>query len=167
MFDVNDRVFQISTERPCHSNCWYSRPHSTFHTHTSSRNESATLTKPQSDRFQTPYESKDWRQFIYSSKWSLKNVMLHNGNQFAAVPPRSLDYTEVEIVNCVLEKIHYDQHDLLYLHSPEDGEFFVGTTFWVHQVLILSVQCGIVGTLYSITWKKGTGLLGRNWCLAE
>lgn len=32
------------------------------------------------------YKPEDWRLFIDSSKESLKAVLLHNGNKFAAVP---------------------------------------------------------------------------------
>ena len=57
-------------------------------------------------------ECKDWWQFIDSSKWSLKCVLLHNGNQFASVPiAHSTTLKEMyEAVQYVVEKIGYDQH---------------------------------------------------------
>ena len=58
------------------------------------------------------HELKDWRQFIDSSKRSLKCVQLHNGNQFASVPitPSTTLKEKYESVKYVLEKIGYDQH---------------------------------------------------------
>ena len=59
-----------------------------------------------------PYEPKDWRLFIDSSKRSLKCVLLHNGNQFASVSiAHSTTLKEkYGAMKYVLEKIGYDQH---------------------------------------------------------
>ena len=58
------------------------------------------------------YKPKDWRLFIDSKKYSLKCVLLHNGNQFASVPiAHSTTLKEkYEVVKYVPEKIRYDQH---------------------------------------------------------
>ena len=57
-------------------------------------------------------EPKDLGLFIDCSKWSLKCVLQHNGNQFASVPIAHLTTLKekYEAVKYVLEKIGYDQH---------------------------------------------------------
>lgn len=61
------------------------------------------------------YKPEDWRLFIDSSKESLKAVLLHNGNDFAAIP---IAHTTVmkesyESFKFILEKIDYKFHKWL------------------------------------------------------
>lgn len=61
------------------------------------------------------YKPEDWRLFIDSSKESLKAVLLHNGNDFAAIP---IAHTTVmkesyESFQFLLEKIDYKFHKWL------------------------------------------------------
>lgn len=74
------------------------------------------------------YEPKDWRLFIDSSKWSLKCVLLHNGNQFASVPLVHLTTLKekYEAVKYVLEKICYAQHELLICVDLKIVNFLLG-----------------------------------------
>ena len=50
-----------------------------------------------------PYNLSDWRLFIESSKWSLKGVLLHNGNKYPGIP----------IAHSVYLKESYDNIELL------------------------------------------------------
>jgi hypothetical protein len=59
------------------------------------------------------YDPNYWRLFIYSSKRSLKSVLLHNGNKFASIPvAHSIHLKETyENLQAVLEKIKYPEHE--------------------------------------------------------
>ena len=74
------------------------------------------------------YELKDWRLIIDSSKRSLKCVLLHNGNQFAAVPiAHSTTLKEkYEAVKYVLGKIGYDQHNWFICVDLKMVNFLLG-----------------------------------------
>ena len=50
-----------------------------------------------------PHNPSDWRLFIDSSKWSLKGVLLHNGNKYPSIP----------IAHSVHLKESYDNMELL------------------------------------------------------
>ena len=79
--------------------------------------------------------------FIDSSKRSRECVLLHNGNQFASVPiAHSTTLKKHEALKDMLEKIGYDQHKWFICVDPENGEHFVETTVWLHQVPIFSVH---------------------------
>lgn len=58
------------------------------------------------------YKPTEWRLFIDSCKRSLKCVLLHNGNKFAAIPIAHSTKLkeEYENIKLVLEKINYSDH---------------------------------------------------------
>lgn len=61
------------------------------------------------------YKPEDWRLFTDSSKESLKAVLLHNGNKFAAVPivHSTIIKESYESFKFLLEKIDYNSHKWL------------------------------------------------------
>lgn len=61
------------------------------------------------------YKSTNWRLFIDSSKTSLKAVLLHNGNKYAAVPLAHSTTLRESYKNLkfLLETIKYSEHDWL------------------------------------------------------
>jgi len=58
------------------------------------------------------YKPEDWRLFIDSSKESLKAVLLHNGNKYAAVPigHSTILKESYESLKFLLKTINYDLH---------------------------------------------------------
>ena len=58
------------------------------------------------------HRPEDWRQFIDSSKRSLKCVLLHNGNRFASIPIAHSTKLKEEYDNIktVLQRICYEEH---------------------------------------------------------
>ncbi|GFX01805.1 uncharacterized protein TNCV_1022081 [Trichonephila clavipes] len=62
--------------------------------------------------FKIMYEPEEWRLFIDSSKRSLKAVLLHNGNRYAAVPVgHSVHLKECyENLEFILNKLSYSDH---------------------------------------------------------
>ena len=59
------------------------------------------------------YNSDEWRLFIDSSKWSLKCVLLHNGNKFACLLiGHSVIVKEHHLnVKMILQKLRYSEHN--------------------------------------------------------
>ena len=74
------------------------------------------------------YDSKEWRLFIDSSKRSLKCVLLHNGNKFAAVPiGHSTSLKEqYQNVKLVLDKIAYFDHNWVICVDLKMVNFLLG-----------------------------------------
>lgn len=64
---------------------------------------------------QDEYKPEDWRLFIDSSKESLKAVLLHNGNVYAAVPigHSTILKESYDSFKFLLEKIKYNVHNWL------------------------------------------------------
>ena len=58
------------------------------------------------------YGPTEWRLFIYSSKASLKCVLLHNGNRYASIPIDHFVHLKetYENMNMLLMKIKYNEH---------------------------------------------------------
>ncbi len=58
------------------------------------------------------YEPANWRIFIDSSKESLKAVLLHNGNEYAAVPigHSTILKESYESLKCLLDSVNYNLH---------------------------------------------------------
>lgn len=61
------------------------------------------------------YKADDWRLFIDSSTTSLKAVLLHNGNEYAALPVgHSTELKEsYDSFKLLLEKLEYSSHNWL------------------------------------------------------
>jgi hypothetical protein len=58
------------------------------------------------------HNTPEWRLFIDSSKVSLKDVLLHNGNKYPLMPlAHAVNMKEsYENMNLLLEKIHYEKY---------------------------------------------------------
>lgn len=65
------------------------------------------------EEFEVIYLSGEWRLFIDSSKASLKAVLLHNGNKYAAIPIAHSTIMDESYLNMesLLSKIKYCDHD--------------------------------------------------------
>ena len=61
----------------------------------------------------TSYIPLEWRLFVYSSKRSIKCVLLHNGNKLAFIPIRhSIQMKETyENIKTILDRIKYVEHE--------------------------------------------------------
>lgn len=59
------------------------------------------------------YKDEEWRLFIDSSKFSLKAVLLHNGNKYGSIPIAHSTQIkeEYDALKQVLEKINYSEHN--------------------------------------------------------
>jgi hypothetical protein len=74
------------------------------------------------------YKAEEWRLFIDSSKRSLKCVLLHNGNKYAAVPiGHSTSMKEqYENIKVVLEKLSYADHNWIICVDLKMVNFLLG-----------------------------------------
>ena len=74
------------------------------------------------------YRSSEWRLFIDSSNRSLKCVLLHNGNIYAAVPVgHSVTLKEeYENIKLVLERLKYHEHQWLICVDLKMVNFLLG-----------------------------------------
>ncbi|GBM13696.1 hypothetical protein AVEN_148214-1 [Araneus ventricosus] len=61
--------------------------------------------------FDIEYDPSEWRLFIYSSKTSLKEVLLYIGNSFASLPLGHVHLEEnYNDLSMILEKINYKEY---------------------------------------------------------
>lgn len=72
--------------------------------------------------------SQNWRLFIDSSTESLKAVLLHNGNKYAAIP---IGHSKILKESCssfkiLLGKLHYEIHNWLLCGDFKMINFAVG-----------------------------------------
>ena len=91
------------------------------------------------------YEPSEWRLFIDSCKRSLKCVLLHNGNEYSAVPlAHSTTMKEKYEEYSREDKILWTQ--LKNMRWLQNGEFPIGSTVWIPiRSIHVSFACGIVG----------------------
>lgn len=74
------------------------------------------------------YQADEWRLFIDSSKRSLKCVLLHIGNKYAAVPigHSTKLKEEYETIRLVLEKLKYRDHEWVICVDLKMVNFLLG-----------------------------------------
>ena len=74
------------------------------------------------------YVPEQWRLFIDNSKYSLKVVLLHNGNIYGSIPvAQSTKLNETyEAVRFVLSNIKYEDHAWLICVDLKMGNFLLG-----------------------------------------
>jgi hypothetical protein len=64
------------------------------------------------EEFQFEHTSGQWRLFVYSSKVSLKAVLLHDGNKFPYIPlVDAVHMTQTyENLQVFLQNLRYEEH---------------------------------------------------------
>ena len=74
------------------------------------------------------YDPNEWRLFIYSSKKSIKCVLLHNGNLFGIIPIGHSVYLKEkhEHVKVVLDLLKYDDHKWVVCGELKMVNFLLG-----------------------------------------
>ena len=104
------------------------------------------------------------RDCSLTAAWSLKCVLLHNGNQFAYVPVAhsTILKEKYEAVKSGLKKMVIISISGLFVLT-----WWWGTLCWDNSLVSSSthVFCAC-GTVLSII-RRRTGLCGRNWCLSK
>ena len=87
------------------------------------------------------YNPDECRLFIDSSKWSLKCVLLHNGNKFVCVPiGHSMIVKEHYLnVKVVLQKLHYYEHNWAICVDFKMINFLLGQQGGTPNIFVLSV----------------------------
>ncbi|GBM27627.1 hypothetical protein AVEN_35282-1 [Araneus ventricosus] len=87
--------------------------------------------------FGIEYDPSEGRLFIYSSKTSLKAVLLHNGNSFVSLPIGPVHLEEnYNDLSMILEKINYQEHRWMVC-----GGFKMLTIFLDHQAGYTKYPC--------------------------
>lgn len=76
----------------------------------------------------TSYDPKEWRLFLDSSKYSLKCVLLHNGNAYGAVPVGHSVHLreEYEDIKTVIDLLKYHEHQWIICVDLKMVSFLLG-----------------------------------------